>query len=132
MDKPDEVMGLLLTDDMIFSSRITGTAQALGLEIKPMKSIESLKTLARERNPTCLIIDLSHPELQLVKLIRDLKESSSPMPRLVAYGSHVDSATLRAAREAGCDVVLPRSQFVEQLSSQLSQWLAPPDSSPAH
>jgi hypothetical protein len=44
---------------------------------------------------------------------------------VVAYGSHVDTATLRAAREAGCDVVLPRSKFVEELPTALPTWLAP-------
>jgi hypothetical protein len=46
-------------------------------------------------------------------------------PRVVAYGSHVDTATLRAAREAGCDPVLPRSKFVEELPSALPHWFTP-------
>jgi DNA-binding NarL/FixJ family response regulator len=118
-----EALGLLLTDDMIFSSRITGTAQALGLKVKVVKSIEDLAARAREHTPTCLIIDLSHPGLQVPESIRELKDTS-PMPRLVAYGSHVDAAMLRAAREAGCDVVLPRSQFVEKLPNELASWMA--------
>jgi len=128
----DTAFGLLLTDDMIFSSRITGTAQALGLKMIAVKSVDDLTVQARKCNPTCVILDLSHPGLAMDDLIRALKDACSPMPRLVAYGSHVDAATLRAAREAGCDVVLPRSQFVEQLPSQLSQWLKPIGSSPAN
>jgi hypothetical protein len=47
---------------------------------------------------------------------------------VVAYGSHVDTERLRAARSAGCDPVLPRSKFVEELPKALPQWLlvAPP------
>jgi hypothetical protein len=41
----------------------------------------------------------------------------------MAYGSHVDTATLRAARAAGCDPVLPRSKFVEDLPICLPAWL---------
>lgn len=128
----DKPIGLLLTDDMIFSSRITGTARGLGLKMIVVKSVPDLKAQAREKMPTCVIMDLSHPGLQIVEMIRDLKEAGSPVPRFVAYGSHVDIATLRAAREAGCDVVFPRSQFVEQLANQLPQWLAQRESSPAH
>jgi DNA-binding NarL/FixJ family response regulator len=128
----DKSLGLLLTDDMIFSSRIIGTAKALNLEVKQLKSVADLIAMARESAPTCIIVDLSHPGLQVDNLIRDLKEFCSPMPRLVAYGSHVDAASLRAARDAGCDVVLPRSQFVEQLPSRLGQWLAPIGSSPTN
>ena len=40
-----------------------------------------------------------------------------------AYGSHVDTAGLKAARVAGCDLVLPRSAFAEQLPSRLPAWL---------
>jgi DNA-binding NarL/FixJ family response regulator len=124
-------VGLLLSDDMIFSSRITGTAQALGLKVIVVKSAKDLTAQARESAPTCIIIDLSHPGLQIDEVIRALHDADSPLPRLVAYGSHVDAATLRAARNAGCDLVFPRSQFVEELPRQLSQWLAPKGSSPA-
>ena len=34
------------------------------------------------------------------------------MPRVMGYGSHVEKELLQAARDAGCDPVLPRSQFV--------------------
>jgi DNA-binding NarL/FixJ family response regulator len=126
-----EPLGLLLTDDMIFSSRITGTARALGLNMIVVKSEGDLVSQARERNPTCVILDLSIARKKMDALIRNLKEGNFSRPRLVAYGSHVDAATLRAARDAGCDLVLPRSQFVEELPRQLSQWLAPAGSSPA-
>lgn len=118
-------LGLLLTDDMIFSSRITGTAQTLSLKMIVVKSVKDLTTQARQSAPTCVIMDLSHPGLQIGEMIRELKEACSPMPKLVAYGSHVDVAGLRAAREAGCDLVLPRSQFVELLPQQLATWMAP-------
>ena len=46
-------------------------------------------------------------------------------PRVVAYASHVDTASLKAACDAGCDVVLPRSKFVADLPTALPEWLAP-------
>ena len=46
-------------------------------------------------------------------------------PRVVAYGSHVDTASLQAARTAGCDPVLPRSKFVKELELGLKEWLTP-------
>jgi CheY-like chemotaxis protein len=127
-----ETCGILLSDDMIFSSRIIGTAQAQRLKMQIANSVKNLLAQAKEQSPVCIIVDLSHSELQVHDLIQELRNIGSPAPHLVAYGSHVDVAGLRAAREAGCDVVLPRSQFVEQLASQLPQWLAPRNSSPAH
>ena len=117
-------IGLLLSDDMIFTSRITGTARDLGLTIKPARSSAALTELVKQQTPCCLIIDLSNPGLDIALLIQQLREMCSPLPRLIAYGSHVDTATLHAAREAGCDVVLPRSKFVDELPRALPQWMS--------
>jgi CheY-like chemotaxis protein len=127
MEKAKDAIGLLLTDDLIFSSRVTGTARDLGLVVKPVKSLQNLKSIAQEQSPTCVIVDLGNPGLQIDDLIKDLKQLISPLPRIVAYGSHVDTATLRAAREAGCDPVLPRSKFVEDLPRLLPEWFSEPN-----
>ncbi len=71
-----------------------------------------------------MLIDLGFPNLDLPDLLRRLVETCPARPRVVAYGSHVDAAGLRAAREAGCDLVLPRSKFVEDLPKELPSWLA--------
>jgi CheY-like chemotaxis protein len=124
MSGPITPLGLLLSDDMMFTSRITGTARDLGLSIKPARSVEALTALIPQSCPSCIIIDLANPGLQLSEFMNSLRSSCTPMPRVVAYGSHVDTATLRAARDAGCDIVLPRSKFVEELPRALPQWLA--------
>ena len=115
--------GYLLSDDLMFNSRITGTARDLGLVVKAARSTEVLEELARRQPPSCVLVDLANPGLEITGLIGRLRELCARMPRVVAYGSHVDTATLRAAREAGCDVVLPRSKFVEELPRALPGWL---------
>jgi CheY-like chemotaxis protein len=125
MSEPSSTFGLLLSDDMIFTSRITGTARGLGLTLKPARSAAVLETLARQQTPSCVIVDLANPGLNVPDLLTHLGEICSPMPRVVAYGSHVDAACLRAAREAGCDLVLPRSKFVEELPRELPAWFSP-------
>jgi CheY-like chemotaxis protein len=116
--------GLLLSDDLLFASRVTGEARALGLSIKPARSVEQIVELARQEGPSCVLIDLAFPGLVLAELFRRLGETCDPTPRVVAYGSHVDTEGLRAARAAGCDPVLPRSKFVEELPRALPAWLA--------
>ncbi len=115
--------GLLLCSDLIFTSRITGTARDLGLTVKVARSPEALLALAREAPPGGVLLDLHHPGLDVPDLLRRLGEVCPAMPHVLGYGSHVDVATLRAAREAGCDLVLPRSKFVEDLPSALPAWL---------
>jgi CheY-like chemotaxis protein len=115
-------LGLLLCDDMIFTSRIVGTAKDLGMTIKPARSAAALLDLAGQETPTCVIVDLANPELDVADLIGRLRERCTPMPFVAAYGSHVDTETLRQARQAGCDVVWPRSKFVTELPQALPGW----------
>jgi DNA-binding NarL/FixJ family response regulator len=126
MGETSEAVGLLLSDDLLFTSRITGTAGALGLSIKAARTVDALLGLAGQHQPRCVIVDLAVPGLVLAELFRQLGDNR---PRVVAYGSHVDVETLRAARAAGCDPVMPRSQFVEVLASALGGWFARPENS---
>jgi len=116
-------VGLLLSDDLLFTSRITGTARDLDLCMKTARTSAMLATLARAHVPSCVLLDLSNPGLVIADMVQALR-AASPGVLLVAYGSHVDTATLQAARAAGCDIVLPRSRFVEELPRQLAAWFA--------
>ena len=56
--------GLLLCDDLIFVSRVTGTAKAMGLSLRAVKTAGDLLQLARQAPPRCVIVDLHAPQLQ--------------------------------------------------------------------
>src|SRR5439155_17310105 len=83
-------LGLVLSDDMLFTSRITGTARDLGLSVKPARSLDVLHTLIQQQTPQCVIVDLAHPGLDIAAFIEALRAAGSAMPRVIAYGSHVD------------------------------------------
>ncbi len=120
--------GLLLSDDLLFRSRITGVAEALGLSVATARTTDELLRAAEEHPPSGVLLDLHIPGLDIADVVARLKRLTPP-PRVIAYGSHVEAATLRQAREAGCDRVLPRSQFVDELPNALAQWLAPAEGS---
>jgi len=113
---------ILLCDDLMFTSRITGTARDLGLLVTPARTPAAVLELAGRQTPRCVIVDIATAGRDLSNLVGLLNELSPP-PRVVAYGSHVDTASLQAARTAGCDPVLPRSKFVQVLPSELPRWL---------
>lgn len=115
--------GLVLSDDLIFFSRIAGTARAWGLTVRRVKTPAELLTAVRAEPPRGVILDLHTPGLDVGRLLDELRSACPVMPRVVAYGSHVEADTLRAARRAGCDLVMPRSQFVAELEQSLGQWL---------
>jgi ActR/RegA family two-component response regulator len=115
--------GLLLSDDLIFSSRIGGAARARGLALVVARSAAEFVDLARRLAPRCVIIDLDCPGLDLRTLVDELSQIN-PRPRVVAYGPHVNAALLHEARLAGCNPVLARSKFVEQIESEMAGWFA--------
>jgi CheY-like chemotaxis protein len=119
------VSALVLSDDLIFVSRITESARAAGLSVRQARTAGELISLARREAPGGVILDLQNPGLDLAALLADLRIACPVMPRITAYGSHVETELLRTAREAGCDRVLPRSQFVKLLPDEISSWLAP-------
>jgi CheY-like chemotaxis protein len=113
----------MLCDDLIFFSRVAGAARAAGLSVRMVRTAAELVAAARTSPPRGVILDVHNPGLDLPALLAELKSACPAMPRVVAYGSHVEAAALRAAREAGCDRVMPRSQFVAELEEKIAEWL---------
>ena len=113
-------VGAVLCDDLMFTSRITGTARALGLEMRTCRTPAALEALAAAQPLVCVLLDVHHAELDVAALVPRLKADRAC--RVIAFGSHVAVDVLRAAQTAGCDVVLPRSQFVNQLATALPEW----------
>jgi DNA-binding NarL/FixJ family response regulator len=124
-----EPLGLLLCDDLLWVSRFQGTAQTLGGAFLAVRRVDDLERLARERRPRCAVLDLGQPGATAADLPARLI-AVCPGLRVAAYGSHVEAATLRAAREAGCDPVLPRSKLAEDLPRLLAEWLDLPLAGP--
>lgn len=122
MTAPETPLGVLLTDDLMFSSRVTAAARAAGVRVDVVRDLARLRERFGADPPTCVILDLACAGDGLEDFVRGLGDGER-RPRIVAYGSHVDAESLRRAREAGCDVVLPRSKFVEELERSLPRWV---------
>jgi len=115
--------GLMLCDDLIFFSRVSGAARASGLTVRMVRTQAELLAAAGSALPGGIIVDVHNPGLDLPTLLADLKSACATMPRVIAYGSHVEAGVLRAARQAGCDQVMPRSKFVAELEGKIGEWL---------
>lgn len=116
--------GLVVCDDLIFSSRVIATARAHGLTATQVRTPAAAIAKATASPPAAAILDLHLDGVDVPQFLADLRAACPRMPRVIGYGSHVDAARLKAAREAGCDLVLPRSAFVERLEAELPSWFA--------
>src|SRR5262245_13493734 len=105
-------MIVLLSRDLIFATKVTGTAQQLGLSTASEMSLDSLRERLGAGDVTGVILDLASgiapADVQTVI-------PTSPRPKLLAFGSHVDTVALQSARDAGFDDVMPRSRFTAEL-----------------
>ncbi len=111
---------LIVCDDLMFTSKVTATARAHGLTAAVARTPADA---ARKAPPAgCVIVDLHLPGLDLPQLLADLRAGSRAA--VIGFGSHVDVEMLKAARAAGCDRVMPRSQFVKELEAKLPEWAA--------
>lgn len=65
--------------------------------------------------PEVVVIDLSRPGA-----VDAAKAAVNAGARVVAFGSHVQRDLLAAARDAGCDEVMPRSAFFTDIEARLA------------
>jgi DNA-binding response OmpR family regulator len=112
-----------LCDDLMFTSKVTATARAHDIAAFVSRNSTLALIEAFGKRPACIIVDLHLPSLDLPAFLNGLRKGSEgARPRVIGFGSHVDLETLKAARAAGCDLVMPRSQFTKELESKLSEW----------
>jgi CheY-like chemotaxis protein len=108
---------IALMDDLFFQMKLAETAKQLGVEVKVATNGEALMKLM-ESTPKLVIVDLnarSQP-LQTIEKLRQLQKDV----RVVGFLSHVQRDLAAQAQAAGCDEVLPRSSFTQNLAAILS------------
>ena len=81
---------------------------------------ESLLPLISERDVQLILLDLATPGLIAADWVSRLRSAGSETLSIVAYGPHVDAARLAEARQAGCDRVMARGQFLAQVTAILA------------
>lgn len=111
---------LFVSRDLMFESRVTGTAQALGVTVQTAGNVEGARKLAISTGCRCVLFDLSLGTEGLESLVADARAASG-VP-VIAFGSHVATALLEAARDAGCAEVMPRSRFTAILADLLTRY----------
>jgi DNA-binding response OmpR family regulator len=115
MSRPTKV--LLACGDLFFSTQLRSAAQAAGASVDLELSAERILPRAATGDYTQLVLDVELPHLDMAAVVKSLP--AEHRPRVIAFGPHMQTARLAAARAAGCDVVLSRGQ----ISSNLAQCL---------
>ena len=120
--KPEVPVRILAAvTDLFFVGKITSAAKRVGVPVEFVSSEPELLQKT-ESLPALLLLDLNAAQLNPVSLVARLK--GDPLRRdvrVIAFLSHVQTDLRRAADQAGCDLVLPRSVFSQQLDDLLRE-----------
>ena len=107
--------------DLFFVGKITAAAKRVGVPVEFVQG-ETEVIQKTDSSPAMLILDLNDPRLNPIQLIARLKaDPQRKQVRVVGFLSHVLEDLKREAHQAGCDVVLPRSVFSQNLDELLRQ-----------
>jgi DNA-binding NarL/FixJ family response regulator len=115
--------GLLLSRDLIFTSKVTGTARLLGRQVLTAGNASLARAMIAQWKPRAVFVDLAAGDLVTPEALLAYRASAGPGTAFVAFGSHVDAAGLADAAAAGCDPVLPRSRFSAELPELIRRFL---------
>jgi len=113
----------LLTPDLAISSRVTQAAAAAGVAVSVAMSVERLVDNLAGGDARLAILDLNTPGLDTAAVVARLRERPARVPAVIAFGPHVHTAHLTAAREAGCDEVFTRGQFHANVGEILRRYI---------
>jgi CheY-like chemotaxis protein len=110
-------------DDLFFTVKILDAAKRAGATLEVVKSEVDAMDKARSA-PSLIILDLNSASVDPVHLIGALKgDPETQTVPLVAYVSHVQGELKQSAQQAGCDMVLARSAFSQNLPQILKRHL---------
>jgi CheY-like chemotaxis protein len=109
-------------DDLFFLAKIQETARKLNVKVEFVKTdkdiLERLKNNGEEK-PSLIIFDLNNANAKPLQTIPKLKKELKKGTAIIGFVSHVQGELKMKAQEAGCDMVLPRSAFSQNLPSLL-------------
>ncbi|HWC97098.1 MAG TPA: hypothetical protein VG456_10120 [Candidatus Sulfopaludibacter sp.] len=106
---------LAVVSDLFFSVKLTDAAKRSGLALEFVKEPELVLEKAQEK-PSLIIFDLNFEAAEPLKLIAKLKgKSETKGISLIGYLSHIQAELKMQAQDAGCDMVLARSAFSQNL-----------------
>ena len=112
------VVALGMVRDLFFRSKLDAAAAVLGVSIVYASDLEAAARRAAELKPAVVFADLSDASFPAADSAAKIR-TAAPSARLIGFASHIDLKPLKAAREAGFDHTLSRSEFTARLSEFL-------------
>ncbi len=109
-------------EDLFFLAKIQETARKLGIKVgfvKADKEVLAKLTNAEQERPSLIVFDLNNANAKPLTLIPKLRTKLKKGTSIIGFLSHLQGDLKAKAIEAGCDMVMPRSAFSQNLPNLL-------------
>lgn len=125
-DAPTRIFAFV--DDLFFMTKIQEISRKLNVKVEFVKAEKDVfDKMGDEDKPSLIIIDLNNINSKPLTIIPKLKSRFKKGTTILGFVSHVQGELKQKAQEAGCDVVMPRSAFSQNLPQLLRRHGAPED-----
>jgi CheY-like chemotaxis protein len=122
MQKQSNKKILAMVSDLLFTVKITEAAKRTGMQVEFVKEDQQLLEKARSK-PALIILDLNIPGARPLHVISKLKNNPElKQISLLAYVSNVHGELKQKAHESGCDMVMAKSAFSQNLPQILKRY----------
>jgi CheY-like chemotaxis protein len=118
-DAPTRIFAFV--EDLFFVAKIQEIARKLNVKVEFVKTDKDIaeKTENSEEKPSLIIVDLNSNGIKPLPVIAKMRSKYKKNTSIVGFVSHVQGDLKMKAQEAGCDVVMPRSAFSQNLPNIL-------------
>jgi hypothetical protein len=110
-------------EDLFFLAKIQETARKVGVKVAFVKndkeSIAKLTEGDENERPSLIVFDLNNFNAKPLQLIPKIKAKLKKSTSIIGFLQHVQADLKAKAIEAGCDTVMPRSAFSQNLPNLL-------------
>jgi len=119
VDAPTRIFAFV--EDLFFVAKIQEISRKLNVKVEFVKTDKDIadKTEGTEEKPSLIIVDLNSNGIKPLPVITKMRAKYKKSTSIVGFVSHVQGDLKVKAQEAGCDVVMPRSAFSQNLASIL-------------
>ncbi len=113
-------------EDLFILAKIQEVSKKLGIKVaflKPDKDIVTkLTETAEEDRPALILFDLNNANAKPITLIPKIKAKLKRGTSIIGFLAHIQGELKSKAIEAGCDTVMPRSTFSQNLPGLLRRY----------
>jgi len=109
-------------EDLFFLAKIQETSRKLGIKVafvKADKDVIAKLTDSEQDRPSLIVFDLNNANAKPLTLIPKLRTKLKKGTSIIGFLSHLQGDLKAKAIEAGCDMVMPRSAFSQNLPNLL-------------